>query len=44
MKSVHTLQIETAFITDLMNNEKMARNLKVCDVYTVGIVAFNDDP
>lgn len=44
MSSVQTLQIETAFISDLANNEKMARNLKICDVYTVGIVAFGDDP
>lgn len=44
LKIAKTLDIDTAFISDLTNNEKMARNLKVCDVYTIGIVSFADDP
>lgn len=44
MYDVDTFEIETAFITDMTSLEKLATNLQVCDVYTIGIVSFADNP
>jgi len=44
MYDVETFDIETAFITDMTALEKLANNLQVCDVYTIGIVSFADNP
>lgn len=42
--AIKLFNFETAFISDLTNNEKMARNLKTCNIYTIGIVACTEDP
>jgi hypothetical protein len=41
---VDTFDIETAFISDTTTLEKLATNLQVCDVYTIGLVSFADNP
>lgn len=43
-EAIKLFKFETAFVSDLTNNEKMARNLKTCSVYTFGIVACSDNP
>ena len=42
--AVDTFDIETAFISDTTTLEKLATNLQVCDVYTIGLVSFADNP
>ena len=42
--AVDTFDIETAFISDMTTLEKLATNLQVCDVYTIGLVSFADNP
>ncbi len=44
MGAVRTFDIETAFISDMTSLEKLATNLQVCDVYTIGLVSFADNP
>jgi hypothetical protein len=44
MKIVRTFKFETAFVSDLTSNEKMAVNLKTSNILTIGIVAYSDSP
>ena len=44
MGAVRTFDIETAFISDMTSLEKLATNLQVCDVYTIGLISFADNP
>lgn len=44
MDTVQTFKFESAFVSDLTSSEKMARNLKTCSIYTLGIVSCSDNP
>lgn len=43
-ETVKTFQIETAVLTDMTTNIKTATNLQICDIYTLGIISYSDNP
>lgn len=42
--AVKVFKVQTAFVSDSTNHEKMSINLKKCDVYTLGIIPFASNP